>query len=150
MISMKQFEPKEAMAVNEMVKYNNEYVALQKQKIEKEMGIKTINAELKNVKAGIGFPILRAIGTNVFKTIPKSQSKYVIKEMVQQREMVKNQLKGIEGQLLHKHDEYEGAAIKVYRFLYDRFKDEDMAEATSFESPTMKSGDTVLDKDKHA
>jgi len=85
--------------------------------------------------------IIKAIGKNVFKTIPKADRKEVIAEMMKQRDMLQNAIKGNEGQLLHKNDEYEGAALKVYRFLYNRFKDEDISPATSYEMPTVKEGE---------
>lgn len=136
---MKQFEPKEALSVNAMVAMNNEYVALMKQKDELENGIKNIHEELKNVRAGRGFPIIRAIGKNVFKTINKVDRKEVITEMVKQLDMMQNAVKGVEGQIKHKMDEYEGASLTVYRFLKERFKDidEELGMPTASEMPSV-------------
>jgi len=136
---MKQFEPKEAMAVNAMVAMNNEYVALLKQKAELENGLKNIHTELKNVRAGRGFPIIRAIGKNVFKTIPKNDRKEVITEMVSQIDMMENAVKGVNGQIKHKMDEYEGSALTVFRFLKLRFKDidEELGMPTAAEMPSV-------------
>lgn len=137
---MKQFEPKEAMSVNTMVAMNNEYVALLKQKGELENGLKNIHTELKNVRAGRGFPIIRAIGKNVFKTIPRGDRKEVLTEMVSQLDMMENAIKGVDGQLKHKMDEYEGACLVVYRFLKKRFIDidEELGEPTAAEMPSVK------------
>jgi uncharacterized FlaG/YvyC family protein len=142
---MKELDGKEAMAVNEFIKFNNEYVGLNKQKIQYEMAIKNINSEMKNIKAGVGFPLIKAIGKNIFVSVARSRKNEVIKEMQHQRSMLQNSLKGIEGQMLHKSDEYEGAALKVYRFLYDRFKDIKMGKAKSYEMPSVKEKDEKED-----
>ena len=50
------------------------------------------------------------------------------------------QIKGLDGQVKHKADEYEGGLLKVYRFLHMKFKHLNVnpEEASSFELPQLE------------
>lgn len=122
---MSEFNAREVVAVNEMVKFNNEFVGLQKQKEQYENTMKNLRLAIKRVRQGLGFPLLKAIGTNVFETIPLKEKQTVISDMLKQYNILENSLKGIIGQLSHKRDEHEGGCLKVYQILRERFKDFD-------------------------
>ena len=44
-------------------------------------------------------------------------------EMIKQFDIITNSLKGIQGQRDHKRDEFEGASLKVFQVLRERFKE---------------------------
>jgi len=139
---MDEFNQKEVMYVNELVKFNNEYVGLLKQKEQYDSTIKQLQEQIKRVRKGFGFPLVKAIGRNVFETIPIAEKKEVIAEMLKQLSILENSAKGIDGQLIHKRDEFEGAALKVYRFLFDRFgntEDGNLGKPVSYDQPSLEA-----------
>ena len=120
---MQEFNPREVNAVNEMIKFNNEFVGLMKQMNQYENTIKNLRRTIKRARQGLGFPLMKAIGQNIFETIPLKDKKEVLAEMMKQMNILENSLKGISGQIEHKRDEYEGGCLKVFQFLRDRFKE---------------------------
>ena len=141
---MDPFTQVEAIAVNMMSKFNNEYHALLKEKQEKEFILKNLKDTIKEVTGDrTAWPLMIAIGKNIFKQVPITKKREVLKEMHRQKDILENQLKGLDGQVKHKADEYEGGLLKVYRFLHMKFKhlNVDPEEANSFELPQ-------LDEDK--
>jgi chaperonin cofactor prefoldin len=129
-----------------MSKFNNEYHALLKEKQEKEFILKNLRETIKEVKSDrTAWPLMIAIGKNIFKQVPIIKKKEVLTEMTRQRSVLENQIRGLDAQVKHKADEYEGGLLKVYRFLYMRFKElnVDPSEAKSFELPKLEEDDDV-------
>ena len=77
---MEQFNQTESQFVNEMNRTNNEYIQLRKQLQEEEFKLKRISEEIHDIKSGkTRFPLMVAMGTNLFKPVPAAEKKDIIK-----------------------------------------------------------------------
>jgi len=106
--------------ITQLMNMNQMVLGLSGQLKEITFNLKNARKQIKDIRKGKGFPLIFPIGKNVFKTVPRSEKEDILKMLTENRNLIDNQMKGVQGQFEHKTDEFNGALLQVYKILRKR------------------------------
>ena len=111
------FKVEEEKVLNELVHHHNDIKALFVERGKMMVAINGMSEMIKSLKANRNKTLSRIIGGNYIDTIP---NKDCIKMIQNQRRTVDNQLKAIEGQIMHRIDNFYEIMTKMSFFIRNR------------------------------